>query len=314
MHKYLPSKKFSIILLSLLAVLILFYAFSAFKKTREVNITLTKKVSNQAKNQEFVSLDTDGDGLKDWEENLWKTDPKNPDTDGDGTNDKEEIEQKRDPTIKGPKDEVDQQIIINNKKQLADFNKLTDTDKVSRTLLSSYLATKNSGLPLTEETKQLIVDNALSSLKNSPQAKIYKISDIKNIVGTDLEDFVFYTLNFDEIFKNATVEGTGEEMIYFSNAIKDNDPEELKKIDPIVLGYEKMISLLLNLPTPKGLEILHINFINSLEKTKKAVNDMTFLFTDPVKAMSGLQKYEGSLQEVSSNLNNIKKLLSDKAK
>ena len=38
------------------------------------------------------SLDTDGDGLKDWEEEHTgrDTDPKNPDTDGDGLNDKEE--------------------------------------------------------------------------------------------------------------------------------------------------------------------------------------------------------------------------------
>ena len=38
-----------------------------------------------------LDVDTDGDGLKDWEELLWKTDSNKIDTDGDGTNDNEEI-------------------------------------------------------------------------------------------------------------------------------------------------------------------------------------------------------------------------------
>jgi hypothetical protein len=38
-------------------------------------------------------VDTDLDGLKDWEEALWGTDPKNPDTDGDGTADGRESEE-----------------------------------------------------------------------------------------------------------------------------------------------------------------------------------------------------------------------------
>ncbi len=40
-------------------------------------------------------LDSDSDGLKDWEETLWGTDPKNPDTDGDGTEDGSAVEAER---------------------------------------------------------------------------------------------------------------------------------------------------------------------------------------------------------------------------
>lgn len=53
-----------------------------------------------------LSMDTDNDGLKDWEEPLYKTDLQNPDTDGDGTNDDEEIKQNRDPLKKGPNDKI----------------------------------------------------------------------------------------------------------------------------------------------------------------------------------------------------------------
>lgn len=53
-----------------------------------------------------LSLDSDNDGLKDWEEPLYKTDANNPDSDNDGTNDGDEIKQNRDPLKNGPNDKV----------------------------------------------------------------------------------------------------------------------------------------------------------------------------------------------------------------
>ena len=40
---------------------------------------------------DLVNRDTDGDGLLDWEESLWDTDPNNKDTNGDGVSDSVEI-------------------------------------------------------------------------------------------------------------------------------------------------------------------------------------------------------------------------------
>ena len=53
-----------------------------------------------------LDKDTDGDGLKDWEELLWKTDPNKMDTDGDGTPDGEEINLGRNPLKAGPNDKI----------------------------------------------------------------------------------------------------------------------------------------------------------------------------------------------------------------
>lgn len=52
----------------------------------------------------IAQKDTDGDGIKDWEEVIIGTDPKNPDTDGDGTPDGKEIQQNRIPIKAGPSD------------------------------------------------------------------------------------------------------------------------------------------------------------------------------------------------------------------
>ena len=46
--------------------------------------------------------DSDNDGLQNWEEELYKTDPINPDSDGDGASDGEEIKVGRNPALAGP--------------------------------------------------------------------------------------------------------------------------------------------------------------------------------------------------------------------
>ncbi len=50
--------------------------------------------------------DSDNDGLKDWEEALWKTDPQNQDSDGDGTPDGKEVAEGRNPAVPGPDDSL----------------------------------------------------------------------------------------------------------------------------------------------------------------------------------------------------------------
>lgn len=50
--------------------------------------------------------DSDNDGLSDWDEELYKTDPNNPDTDGDGTLDGEEIKLGRNPLVRAPGDKL----------------------------------------------------------------------------------------------------------------------------------------------------------------------------------------------------------------
>lgn len=51
--------------------------------------------------------DADNDGLKNWEEEVYKTDPRNPDTDGDGYLDGEEVASGYNPAIPAPNDALE---------------------------------------------------------------------------------------------------------------------------------------------------------------------------------------------------------------
>ncbi|RJQ37196.1 hypothetical protein C4552_01715 [Candidatus Parcubacteria bacterium] len=63
---------------------------------------LSAATRNPAANQ-----DSDQDGLLDWQETVYRTDPQNPDTDGDGTLDGAEIKEGRDPLKPGPDDPLE---------------------------------------------------------------------------------------------------------------------------------------------------------------------------------------------------------------
>ncbi len=84
---------------------IILVAGTIYKQRRQIKVPINLFESEAIINSESpFHIDTDQDGLRDWEEVLWKTDSTNPDTDGDKTLDGDEIAKNRDPRITGPKD------------------------------------------------------------------------------------------------------------------------------------------------------------------------------------------------------------------
>src|SRR3989338_96932 len=98
----MPSRKFILTILALALVGgAVFYVATRTPKTETVYRTPEESVAKAAA---ILAKDADNDGLKDWEEELWGTDPKQPDTDGDKTPDGEEIRLGRDPLKPAPDD------------------------------------------------------------------------------------------------------------------------------------------------------------------------------------------------------------------
>ena len=69
------------------------------KKEKEVKSPISELSEENYK-------DSDNDGLRDWEEELYRTNPFNPDTDGDGYSDGQEVDLGRNPLVKAPGDEL----------------------------------------------------------------------------------------------------------------------------------------------------------------------------------------------------------------
>ena len=100
-QQYLPSKKFQWILL----ITILVVGIVAFIFIKKSNSTEYQKEITAPKEKvvlgSVVYNDADGDGLLNWEEALWGTDPDNPDTDGDSFSDGTEVKNGYNPSGQG---------------------------------------------------------------------------------------------------------------------------------------------------------------------------------------------------------------------
>lgn len=99
--------------------IILFLGFAGFMITSRLtkkeispqSISSPTAYTTQENPLSIAEKDTDGDGMKDWEEVIIRTDPNNPDTDGDGVPDGKETQQKRSPVKAGPDDLIDAPLI-----------------------------------------------------------------------------------------------------------------------------------------------------------------------------------------------------------
>jgi hypothetical protein len=215
------------------------YVVSFFSKPQEIKIT-SLSAETKAKVQEFMTLDSDNDGMKDWEEALWKTDPQKSDTDGDGTSDSEEIKLNRDPMKANtapqnatPNDKIDEKIITDNKKAEEDFAKLSDVDKMGRLLFSEYLATKKIGQTLTSSDIQNIVNDSLSTMP-APVFKQYTIKDLHIFEYNDKAQIKEYADKINEILLNNKKAG-GTNFYEITNSITENDTDaEVKEKNEIV--------------------------------------------------------------------------------
>ncbi len=302
MHKYLPSKKFILILSSIIvAVLIIWLAKVSINHFSESKVKRIE--SQQTAIQEFKDLDTDGDGLHDWEEALWKTDPNNPDTDGDGTADGEEIKDNRNPVVANtaldgqmPTDKKDEKLLATEKKELEDFNNLSATEKMSRTLLSTYLVTKNTsnGAPMTTQDEQLILGQALSTISTTSGAisDKYTLADIKTFTTTDTASLKQYGNRLGAItVLNSTVPKQNE-LTIIQEALATEDEEVLKKLDPIITYYKKTAADFIATPAPAEIANLHLAMINNLYKIQTSLEKIRNFFTDPVLGLSIIQNYD----------------------
>jgi hypothetical protein len=320
--KYLPSKKFIYILISIILALGIIYFFSFLNRQRDNSTLKTTSTESKTKMQEFLTLDSDNDGLKDWEEALWKTDPKNTDTDGDGTTDGEEARLNRNPMVANtakigetPSDQADMEIIAANKKAEEEFAKLSQTDQLSRTFFSQYIASKSaSGASISDINKQIILDTAISMTEVSNTPK-YSISDVKINNSLSTSTIRDYGNNLGWAFfpkATANIEIKSSDVLEIVNsAIETENEEKLAELDPIIEAYNKTIDQIQLVFTPKDIVNLHLKLMNDFFVLKTSLEDIKTLFTDPARAIIGFSKYQESAIALKEDLQKIKKYFTD---
>lgn len=240
----------------------------------------------------LLTKDADNDGLKDWEEELWQTDGTNADTDGDGTKDGDEIQAGRNPLVAGPNDPLDEASIRDKTTLERRASTSTETDRIAREFFNTYIDVKRQGGQLTAESIELLAarvfDNAPSieqpefskeELILSLQNDVAAIRNYGNTVGMTIGSVPGYEEN---------------EIAILDKAARSEDPEYLKRLDPIIAAYGKLLKDLRAIPVPKSAEDEHLELLASVAGIHLSITKMRGLFDDPVLVMPALSLYKES--------------------
>lgn len=237
-----------------------------------------------------ADVDTDNDGLKDWEENLWGTDPRNPDTDSDGTKDNDEVKAGRNPLVAKTK-KVDDRFSALAEKAATSTEKLTLTDQFGRDVFAQYMALKQSGLASDKASQQELINQLLLNSTYSVNPKIFIDTDIRTTTDTSSIAIHQYGNDVATIFKNDVISSRSEGVIV-RDALSKNNPETLKELDPIIASYKKILNHLLAVEAPKTMLPIHKDLVNAVSKTLFVAESLRKADVDPIVSLQGLGRYQ----------------------
>ena len=200
------------------------------------------------------TLDSDNDGVYDWEEVLLGTDPENPDTDGDGISDGEEVAAAR-----------------------ADYEEnrtasTTLTDNLIQEIFGSYIQTKNSDT-YDADAFDFIIAQATNSSFESQLSAQYTYDDIST--DTDISDARTY--EYEKAFQKAIVfvAQIGEyELTTYGRALETKSPEEFSKLSSAANVYQSITEDLLSITVPVDAAQSHLDLINAFSTFSKVLTTM----------------------------------------
>jgi|SRR3989344_2364017 len=278
---------------------LLFVAVGAIVIIRAKSSSLTENTLTIGNSPQISATpDTDRDGLKDWEEVLWKTSPLKSDTDGDGTSDGEEVNSGRDPNKKGPDDLLPMQAKTDQNtqdttEQAYAYNYdgglgSTLTDQLGRNLITNYLEAKASGV-YTPQTGEMIAQNLAAEIAS---AQIYETISQNNlkIISASPEVNKTYINNISELLSIEN-DVLGKELPIIKEFLVSNDTTKLLSLPKYQLTYEKVLNSLLAMSVPSNFTQEHLLLARGQDTLVRILETIGSSGNDPILIMLELGRY-----------------------
>lgn len=297
-----PSKKVIAFAIISLGIVLALFTSKFLKEHPEIFPSLRNKTVEEIPLQDLAfgtnlksgieMIDTDEDGLKDWEELLWSTDADSKDSDKDGTTDGDEVREGRNPTKAGPDDYLNTEektAVGNASAEVAPQKPLTHTDLLAESLVSKYMALKSaSGGTVTEEAKNLLVENLVSTTENSFLFRQFTRGKMEVFSGEEKNNIRFYASSFATLQLNFLIAISKNEL-----AIR-RDPSVAARL------YENLAVSLYLLKVPQAISTDHLIVVNNMSIASAAFDAFGKFKEDPLLTTPALNAYRraGELQDI----------------
>jgi hypothetical protein len=237
-------------------------------------------------------LDSDGDGLRDWEESLWGTDKDNPDTDGDGTNDGDEVVLGRDPLLPGPDDILEATETPSYKR--IDTENLSTTEAFERDYYKGIAQLSSEG-QLNNETLETFILGLTQEYVVNAQIKLdYKESDLSITSDPSITFAKDYGNRLGAVANTYGEIDFEKELATIQSFVESEGVLGVAELDAIAKEYTKAKEGLSQIGTvPFALSGAHLNILNGVSAIENALAGMKAnLVSDPLKSMIYLSHYQ----------------------
>jgi len=272
----LPSKSFFITIGSAILIIVLVLVIMAAVQRKKENIkpVISTEVNRLLTTEEAArniqileQLDTDGDGLYDWEEALWGTDPMKADSDDDGIMDAEEV--------KEVKEEYDLD------ENTTPLEELTQIDLLSRDLYSTVAILGEQGQ--LEESQDKIAESFEEVIVNAFNYNLFSVNDL-NLGPQNQEVIDEYSQNIRRIV-NSNMTEENDFIFVANNANKTvKTPESLAVIEKYTNYLEDMMGLVV----PVEWQEPHLDVVNGIVALTSAFEAILYSDQDPLLGASAV--------------------------
>lgn len=249
---------------------------------------------------DLINRDTDVDGVLDWEEGLWGTNPAIKDTDGDGELDDVEIAKlKAESSTNGS---------LEGSGEISEEN-LTETDKFSRELFATIATLNQSGV-VDETTIDKLSESIANQIQNYSQKKVFSFSEIKIINNDSTETIQKYIDTLNSIYAKYPVEDKMGNV--FQKLINEENIDVSPELDPMINQMNNITNELVRMDAPQSLSLLHLNLINASQKFVENLSNMKLANTDVILAISALSRFGEDITALESAFNELLVKISQK--
>ena len=264
----------------------------------------TEPITDCQSNPNDKNKDSDNDGLMDWQEIIWKTDPCKPDSDSDGYFDGEEVASGYNPIQSAPNDELPGQD-QNTPRALPNNITQALAQELSKQIIDGKMGLiSDASNPLAINTSNRVVNTAIQevmkkaiqefSLPNIPDEEIIISSD-NSIIAIEnyakrVVNVIDYWAKTTSIDQNRLYE-TENELFYY--AIQNNDFTEFYKY---IKFYKEVSKSIKQISVPSDLKEIHkeqIGIFIILSNIYQAIENID---NDPLKAKLALEQYEHTIE------------------
>ncbi len=245
--------------------------------------------------EKISSKDSDSDGLRDWEEALFGTDPKVADTRKLGMTDGEAVAKglivpqaiaaisaatSSPATIPGSSLPVPREGTI--------------TRALGESFITAYAAAVQNSPDGTLSTSdiQKLSNDIVSQLESSIiRAPDFKSMNSLKVTGSGAAALKSFAAAADAVFLANRGNATTSELTYLDSLLNNNDQTAIPHLLSIAKVYQDTAAGLAVIPVPTEVASDNLMLINAMSRLSKIIEDFTRTDSDPVATMLALKQY-----------------------